>query len=87
MISFVAVCLKDFSRVRTGKEAIRFHLAQRLNEGRWPRSSLSRPTMRHWLTNLARQCMAHLSDSWKEGLLAGFDYLLAKGQIPVCRFI
>lgn len=76
-----------FSRIRTGKEAIRLHLAQRLNEGRWPRSSLSPPTMRHWLTNLARQCVAHLSDSWKEGLLAGFDYLLAKGQIPVCRFI
>jgi hypothetical protein len=43
--------------------------------------------LRHWLANLLRQVAAHLTNSWKDGLLAAFDYLLAKGVTPVSRFI
>jgi hypothetical protein len=41
--------------------------------------------MRHWLANLKRQAIAHLTDTWKDGLLASFDRLLAIGCVPVSR--
>jgi len=76
-----------FSRIRSSKETIRSHLAHRLIEGMWPRSSLSRSCLRHWLANLLRQVAAHLTDAWKDGLLAAFDHLSAKGLAPVSRSI
>jgi len=76
-----------FSRIRNDKNKIRSHLAHRLISGQWPRSSLSRSSLRHWFANLSKQMTAHLTDAWKAGLLAAFDYLLAKGLIPVARLI
>ena len=76
-----------FSQIRSSRETIRFHLAQRLNKGRWPCSPLSRSCLRHWLTNLARQTLVHLGNDWKGGLLAAFDWLLAMGKIPVSKII
>jgi hypothetical protein len=76
-----------FSRIRSSRETIRSHLEQRLNKGRWPRSTLSRSCLRHWLANLARQTLARLTNSWKEGLLAAFDHLVASGVTPVARII
>lgn len=76
-----------FSRIHSSKETIRSHLEQRLNNGRWPPSTLSRSCLRHWHTNLARQKLAHLTDSWKKGLLAAFDRLVALGKTPVSRLI
>jgi hypothetical protein len=76
-----------FSRVRSSRETIRSHLEQRLDNGRWPRSTLSRPCLRHWLTNLARQALARLTDSWKDGLISAFDRLVATGVTPITRTI
>lgn len=76
-----------FSRVQSSKEMIRSHLAQRLNEGRWPCSSLSRSSLRHWLDNLTRQTLARLGSDWGNGLMAAFDHLLAAGVTPVSRVI
>lgn len=76
-----------FSRVRCCKVIIRSCLARRLCEGRWPRSSLSPPRMRHWLANLSRQTKARLTDAWQKGLLAAFDHLAALGFVPVGRAI
>jgi len=41
--------------------------------------------MRHWLANLKRQAAAHLTDSWKEGLIAAFAALIAMRIVPVSR--
>lgn len=76
-----------FSRIRSDKNIIRAHLAHRLTSGQWPRSSLSRSSLRHWLANLSRQMTAHLTAAWKAGLLAAFDCLLAQGLNPVTRLI
>lgn len=72
-----------FSRIRSSKETIRSHLCHRLAKNRWPPSSLPRPRLRHWLTNLNRQILAHLTSAWDRGLLAGFDALLFMGLVPV----
>lgn len=74
-----------FSRIRCCKETIRTLLALRITTGCWFRSSLSLPRMRHWLANLKRQVLAHLTDSWKEGLVYGFDRLLDMRFVPVSR--
>jgi hypothetical protein len=76
-----------FSRIRSSRETIRSHLEQRLNTGRWPRSTLSRSCLRHWFINLARQTLARLTNSWKEGLLAAFDHFVALDVTPVARII
>lgn len=76
-----------FSRIRSSKETVRSHLEQRLNDGRWPVSTLSRSCLRHWLANLRRQKLAHLTDGWKDGLLAAFDRLVTLGKTPVCRLM
>jgi hypothetical protein len=74
-----------FSRNRCSKETIRVCLFRRLSEGRWPRSSLSPSRMRHWLSNLTRQTLAHLTNSWKRGLMTAFDHLQSMGIVPVNR--
>lgn len=76
-----------FSRIQSSKEEIRSHLAHRLNEGLWPRSSLPRTSLRRWLANLTRQTLARLGKDWGAGLLAAFDHLLAAGMTPVSRVI
>jgi len=74
-----------FSRIQCCKETIRILLALRITTGRWLPSSLPPARMRHWLANLKRQAIAHLTDTWKDGLLASFDRLLAIGCVPVSR--
>lgn len=74
-----------FSRIRCCKETIRFVLSLRTTTGRWPPFPLPLPRMRHWLANLARQSIAHLTDAWKEGPIAAFDRLLAMHHVPVSR--
>lgn len=76
-----------FSGIRSCKATIRSHLEQRLNTGRWPRSTLSRSCSRHWLANLKRQVFVHLGRDWKGGLLSAFDWLLSMGMPPVGRLI
>jgi hypothetical protein len=42
--------------------------------------------LRHWLANLRRQVTARLTNGWGQGLWAGFEELLLRGQVPVARF-
>ena len=74
-----------FSRILCCKETIRTLLALRITTSRWLRSSLSLSRMRHWLANLKRHALAHLTDSWKEGLIAAFAALIAMRIVPVSR--
>jgi hypothetical protein len=74
-----------FSRILCCKETIRALLAFRITTGRWLSSSLPPPRMRHWLANIKRQTLAHLTSTWKEGLIASFAALIAMRIVPVSR--
>ena len=74
-----------FTRIQCCKETIRALLALRITTGHWLCSSLSLPRMRHWLANLKRHTLAHLTSSWKEGMIAAFDTLVAMRCVPVSR--
>jgi hypothetical protein len=41
----------------------------------------------HWFRALRRRIKAYLTETWVEGVVAGFDYLLQLGQTPVSRSI
>lgn len=74
-----------FSRIRCCKETLCALLVLRITTGRWPASSLLPSRMRHWLANLKRNALAHLTSSWNEGLIAAFDRLLDMRFVPVSR--
>jgi len=74
-----------FPRIRSRLLVIREHLRLRLRQGRWPPSALNRSRLRHWLANLKRQVLARLTNAWTQGLWAGFEELLLRGQVPVAR--
>ncbi|HMB14755.1 MAG TPA: hypothetical protein VKN62_00465 [Pelovirga sp.] len=74
-----------FSRIRSRIVFIVACLTQRLEQGRWPALALPRSRLRHWLANLARRVRIHLTNTWTEGLLAGYEALLERGLIPVAR--
>jgi hypothetical protein len=74
-----------FPRIRSSRQTIYSHLRQRISRGRWLLSPLTRSRLRHWMANLKRQIMAHLTNLWDSGVLAGFEELLLRGQIPVAR--
>jgi hypothetical protein len=48
---------------------------------------LSRTRQRHWFRSLCQRIKAYLTDTWVLGIVAGFDYFLMKGQVPVSRTI
>lgn len=78
--------VSHFSRFQSSKATIRHALKYRITNMRWPPGS---PTarMRHWLSNLNRQAKAHLTETWKAGLIAAYDELIQMGRIPVSRLI
>lgn len=78
--------VSHFSRFQSPKEIIRRALKYRITHMRWPPDS--HPARgRHWLTNLKRQTKAHLTETWKAGLMAAYDKLIQMGRNPVSRSI
>ena len=75
-----------FARIQASAESIRSSIACRLKTGRWP-PGLSRSRQGYWLRSLVRQIEAHLKDERVSGPIEGFDRLIGKGIIPVCRSI
>ena len=75
-----------FDRFQAPIEKIRSSIAFRFATGRWPPGT-SRSRQGHWLRSLSRNVKAHLKDQWVTGLIAGFDRLIEKKIIPVCRSI
>jgi hypothetical protein len=75
-----------FSRFQSSKHTIRSAIMHRINTGKWPFGS-ARSRQRHWLCNLKRQVKAHLTEEWKNSLIAAFDYIVSLGRIPVSRSI
>lgn len=73
-------------RVQASVETVRFCIAFRLEQGRWPPGG-SRPRQGHWLRSLTRKVSAYFGQGWSSRLLEGFDALIRKGDNPVCRRI
>ena len=78
--------LSHFSRFQSSKHTIRSALVYRITKDRWPPGSAG-SRQRHWLCNLNRQIKAHLTEKWKDGLVAAFDRLMILRRIPVSRSI
>jgi len=41
--------------------------------------------LRHWLANLKQRIQIHLTNTWSDGLLQGYDLLLAGCLVPIAR--
>jgi len=74
-----------FPRIRSCMAVIVTCLTHRINQGRWPPLTLPRSQLRHWLANLKQRIQIHLTNTWSEGLLQGYDQLLARRLIPIAR--
>jgi len=75
-----------FKRFQAPVEKIRSSIVCKSTTNRWlPGITPSR--QRHWFRALCKRIKAYLTDTWHQGVVAGFDNLLQLGQIPVSRTI
>jgi len=75
-----------FKRFQASVETIRSSIACKASTNRWI-AGIGRTRQCHWYQSLCKRIKVYLSDTWCEGIVAGFDYLLQLGQIPVSRGI
>ena len=75
-----------FKRFQAQVETIRSSIILKSTSNRWL-AGISRSRQGHWLRALKKRIEAYLTQTWVEGVVAGFDTLLQLGQIPVSRSI
>jgi len=75
-----------FKRFQASVETIRSSIVCKVTTNRWI-AGVERTRQGHWFRFLCKKIKVYLSDSWYEGIVAGFDYLLQLGQVPVSRAI
>lgn len=75
-----------FKRFQASVMTIRSSISHRLKTGRWP-PGIIHTRHGHWLRALRRKAAAFLNNTWDQGLLKAFDYLVEHGHIPVSRSI
>ena len=75
-----------FKRFQASIETIRASITCKSTQNRWL-PAISRSRQCHWFRSLCKRIKAYLIDTWCQGVVAGFDYLLQLGQIPVSRAI
>ena len=75
-----------FKRFQASVETIRSSIALKSKTNRWL-PGISRSRQCHWFRSLCKRIKVYLTDTWCQGGVAGFDYLLQLGQIPVSRAI
>jgi len=75
-----------FKRFQASVETIRSSIALKSKTNRWL-PGISRSRQCHWFRFLCKRIKVYLTDTWCQGVVAGFDYLLQLGQIPVSRAI
>jgi len=75
-----------FKRFQASAETIRSSITLKSTSNRWL-PGISRSRQGHWLRALEKRIKAYLTHTWFKGIVAGFDYLLQLGQIPVSRSI
>ena len=65
---------------------IRSSIVSKAQTGRWI-PGIGRTRQCHWFKALRKKIKVYLTDTWKQGIVAAFDYLGQLGQIPVSRSI
>jgi hypothetical protein len=75
-----------FRRFQASIETIRSSIVCKSATNRWI-AGVERTRQCHWFRALRRRIKAYLTETWVEGVVAGFDYLLQLGQTPVSRSI
>ena len=75
-----------FKRFQAPVETIRSSLVCKSTKNRWL-PGISRSRQLHWFNALCKRIKAYLTDTWRQGVVAGFNYLLQLGQTPVSRCI
>lgn len=75
-----------FERFQASIDIIRSSIYSKSTNNRWL-SDLGRTRQCNWYRALCRHIKSYLEMSWNRGILKGFDYLIAKGYIPVSRSI
>ncbi len=73
-----------FKRFQAPIAAIRSSILSKVWSGKWV-DDIDRNRQCHWHRALLKRIRAYLTNKWRKGIVAGFDYLLGLGQIPVCR--
>ena len=75
-----------FKRFQAPIAVIRASITSKSTINRWL-PGISRTRQGHWFRALRKRIKAYLTETWVGGVVAGFEYLLQLGQIPVSRFI
>ncbi len=75
-----------FRRFQASVATIRSSIAGKSTTHRWL-PGISRSRQCHWFRSLQKRIKVYLTDTWHQGVVFGFDYLLALGQSPISRAI
>ena len=75
-----------FKRFQAPVETIRSSITLKSTSNRWL-PGISRSRQGHWFRALKKRIKAYLTETWVDGVVAGFGYLLQLRQIPVSRSI
>ena len=75
-----------FKRFQAPVETIRSSIVCKSTKNRWL-AGISRSRQCHWFGALEKKIRAYLTDTWSQGIVAGFDYFLQRNQLPVSRSI
>lgn len=75
-----------FKGFQASVSVIRSSIVSKVRTNKWL-FGISRGRQRHWFRALCQRIKAYLTDTWHQGVVAGFDYLLQLGQTPVSRTI
>ena len=75
-----------FKGFQASIETIRSSIVCKATTNRWI-AGVERTRQCHWFRYLCRRIKVYLTDTWRDGIVAGFDYLLQLGQVPVSRSI
>jgi hypothetical protein len=75
-----------FRRFQAPVDTIRLSISHKTKTSRWI-AGISRTRQCHWLRALHRRIKAYLGNTWNQGILKAFDYLMAQGRVPVSRSI
>ena len=83
------MCLRPkgyLRRFQASIETIHSSILSKTQAGKWL-SKICRNRQRHWYKALIKKIKVYLTDTWQEGVVAGFDSLLKLNQNPVSRTV
>lgn len=75
-----------FKRFQAPVAIIRSSVVSKAQTGKWI-PTVAKTRQSHWFRALRRRIKAYLTDTWRKGMVAAFDFLEQRGQIPVSRSI